>query len=100
MPKYRGSPMAGGSFFGRLFSFAKGLFSRAAPHIDDLITKAQPHVKGLASKAVDSVIDSAVHQVTEKLKKVQEGKGIKRRKKVKKPTKKHRLRVEKLLDKF
>ena len=30
MPRYRGSPMMGGSFWGRIISFAKGLFSRAA----------------------------------------------------------------------
>ena len=30
MPRYRGSPMMGGIFWGRIISFAKGLFSKAA----------------------------------------------------------------------
>ena len=31
MPRYRGSPVLGGSFWGRIIGFAKGLFSKAAP---------------------------------------------------------------------
>ena len=68
MPKYRGSPMAGGSFWGRVLGFARGLFTKAAPHITKFISEAQPHVKRAASKAVESAIDSAVQHVTEKIK--------------------------------
>ena len=88
MPKYRGSPMVGGSFWGRLITFAKGIFSKAAPHVSDMINRAQPVMKGMAAKAVESAIDSAVHHVTEKLKQTQTGHGIKGRSKRKKPLKK------------
>jgi len=87
MPRYRGSPMMGGSFWGRVISFAKGLFSKAAPHISNIVTQAQPHVKRLAGHALESAIDGAVNVVTEKLsKKSQEGGLKKRRKRLKKPT--------------
>jgi len=75
MPRYRGSPMMGGSFWGRIVSFAKGLFSKAAPHISNLVTQAQPHMKRIAGKAVESAIDNAVTSVTEKLTKQQSGGG-------------------------
>lgn len=88
MPKYRGSPMMGGSFWGRIVSFAKGLFSKAAPHISNLITKAQPHVKNIASQALSQAVDSAVSHVVDKLsntqQKQQQGSG-KRRKRARKP---------------
>ena len=79
MPRYRGSPMMGGSFWGRIVSFAKGLFSKAAPHISNLVTQAQPHMKRIAVKAVESAIDNAVTSVTEKLTKQQPGAGKKRK---------------------
>jgi hypothetical protein len=88
MPRYRGSPMIGGSFWGRIVGFAKGLFRQAAPHVSKLISAAHPHVKDYASKAVDSAVESAVSHVTEKLKKVQEGNGRKRKKRIKAPVKK------------
>ena len=69
VPHYRGSPMVGGGF-------ARGLFSKAAPHISNLISQAQPHVKKVAAQALDSAIDKAV---TEKLKTKQEGSGKKRK---------------------
>ena len=84
MPRYRGSPMIDGNFFGRILSFARGLFSKAAPHISNLISQAQPHVKKVAAQALDSAIDKAVTSVTEKLKTKQEGSG-KKRKRLKKP---------------
>ena len=84
MPHYRGSPMVGGGFFGRILGFARGLFSKAAPHISNLISQAQPHVKKVAAQALDSAIDKAVTSVTEKLKTKQEGSG-KKRKRLKKP---------------
>jgi len=77
MPKYRGSPMAGGGFWGRVLGFARGLFTKAAPHITNFISEAQPHVRRAASKAVESAIDSAVQHVTEKIKNAQTGNGIK-----------------------
>jgi hypothetical protein len=95
MPLYRGSPMIGGSFFGRLVTFAKGLFRQAAPHVSKLINQAHPHVRNAANKAVESAIDSAVNHVTEKLKNIQEGKGIKARQKQKK-----RLRHLSITDNF
>ena len=87
LPRYRGSPMIGGSFWGRIIGFAKGLFSKAAPHISNLIAQAQPHVKKVASHAIESAIDNAVTHVNEKLNKktVQSGEGRKR-KRIKKPT--------------
>jgi len=88
MPRYRGSPMIGGSFWGRVIGFTKGPFSKAAPHISNLVTQAQPHVKRVASKAIESAIDSAVTNVTEKLaKKAQAGGGKPKasRKRLKKP---------------
>ena len=75
MPRYRGSPMIGGNFFGRILSFARGLFSKAAPHISNLVTQAQPHVKRLASQAIDTAVDSAVTHITDKLKEKQSGSG-------------------------
>ena len=104
MPKYRGSPMAGGSFWGRILGFARGLFTKAAPHITNFINSSQPHVKRAASKAVESAIDSAVESVTDRLKKAQTGNGIKGRKKKKSvkikrtliKTKSKRLREPKL----
>ena len=93
MPKFRGSPMIGGSFWGRI-GFAKGLFSKAAPHISSAIAQAQPHVKNLASRALESAIDTAVEKVTEKLKSAgqnQEGRG--RRKKHIKAAAKSRKRI-------
>ena len=84
MARYRGSPMIGGNFFGRILSFARGLFSKAAPHISNLISQAQPHVKKVAAKAIDSAIDKAVEHVTERTKSQQQGSG-KKRKKLKKP---------------
>ena len=91
MPRYRGAPMTGGSFWGRVIGFAKGLFSKAAPHISKAVAYAQPHVKTAANKAIESAVDSAVNHVTEKLKQVQEGKGIKGRRiaRVKTNTRKH-----------
>jgi hypothetical protein len=51
----------------------------------------------MAAKAMESAIDSAVGHVTEKLKKVQTGEGIKgrgkRRKKSKKPVKKRKPKL-------
>ena len=71
--------MIGGSFWGRIIGFAKGLFSKPAPHIASAISQAQPHVKHLASKAVesaiDTAIDTAVEKVSQKIKSLQEGKG-------------------------
>ena len=107
MPKYRGSPMAGGSFWGRVLGFARGLFTKVAPHITHFISEAQPHVKRAASKAVESAFDSAVQHVTEKIKNAQTGNGIKGRRRIKKATiaktkakrttkKKKRLREPKL----
>ena len=97
MPKYVGSPMAGGSFWGRILGFARGLFT-------NFINSAQPHVKRAASKAVESAIDSAVESVTDRIKKAQTGNGIKGRKKKKNvkikttpvKTKSKRLREPKL----
>ena len=83
MPRYRGSPMIGGSFWGRIVGFAKGLFSKAAPHISNLITKAQPHVKNIASQALSQAVDSAVNHVVEKLSGTQQ-QGSGRRKRIKK----------------
>ena len=83
MPRYRGSPVMGGSFWGRIVSFAKGLFSKAAPHILNLVTQAQPYMKRIAGKAVESAIDNAVTSVTEKLTKQQSGGGGKKRKRPK-----------------
>ena len=80
MPRYRGSPMMGGSFWRRIVSFAKGLFSKAAPHISNLVTQAQLHIKRIAGKAVESAIENAVTSVTEKLTKQQSGRGKKRKK--------------------
>jgi hypothetical protein len=101
MPKYRGSPMIGGSFWGRIIGFAKGLFSKAAPHISSAIAQAQPHVKHLASKAIESAIDTAVEKVSEKLKSAQEGRG-RRRKRIRtcsrSPTRKRRRYSDKLPD--
>ena len=94
MPRYRGSPMIGGSFWGRLVTFAKGLFRQAAPHVSELLSKAHPHVKGLASQAVETAIDRAVTHVTDKLKKVQEGKGIKGRARKTEKKKARRPRAE------
>ena len=103
MPKYRRSPMAGGGFWGRVLGFARGLFTKAAPHITNFISEAQSHVKRAASKAVESVIDLAVQHVTEKIKNAQTGNGIKGRKRIKKAktkakrmTKTKRLREPKL----
>ncbi len=85
IPRYRGSPMMGGSFWGRVIGLAKGLFSKAAPHLTSLVSQAQPHVKRLAGQALESAIDGAVTRVNEKLKKAQEG-GQRKRKRLKKPT--------------
>jgi hypothetical protein len=101
MPKYRGSPMTGGSFWGRIIGFAKGLFSKAAPHLSAALSKAQPHVKSFASKATDQLIDTAVEKISGKLKAVQEGEGIKGRKKNKLPPKKRRRsKFDLISDKF
>jgi vacuolar-type H+-ATPase subunit E/Vma4 len=59
---------------------------KAAPHITNFISEAQPHVKRAASKAVESAIDSVVQHVTEKIKSVQTGNGIKGRRRIKKVT--------------
>jgi hypothetical protein len=90
MPKYRGAPMSGGSFWGKIIGFAKGLFSKAAPHISAALSKAQPHLKSFASKAADSLIDTAVEKVNHKLRQNQEGKGIKGRKRKGKENQKHK----------
>ncbi len=82
MPRYRGSPQMGGSFWGRIIGFAKGLFSKAAPHISNLVSQAQPHVKRIATQALDSAVDSAVTNITEKLKKQSGGR---KRKRLKRP---------------
>ena len=74
MPRYRGSPMMGGSFWGRIISFAKGLFSRAAPRISNLVSQAQPHVERPATQAIDTAVDSAVTSITDKLKQTDKGK--------------------------
>ena len=84
MPHYRGSPIVGGGFFGRILAFARGLFINAAPHISNLILQGQPHVKKVAAQAVDKAVDKAVKSFTEKLKTKQEGSGEKR-KRLKKP---------------
>jgi len=83
LPRYRGSPMIGGNFWGRVLGFAKGLFSRVAPHISSLITQAQPHVKRVANQAIVSAVDKAVEHVTERLK--QSGTGKRTVKRSKKP---------------
>ena len=76
--------MIGGNLFGRILSFARGLFSKAAPHISNLISQTQSHVKKVAAKAIDSAIDKAVEHVTEKIRSQQQGSG-KKRKRLKKP---------------
>ena len=68
MPRYRGSPMMDGSFWGRTISFAKGLFTKAAPHISNLVSPALPHVKRLPTQTIDTTVDSAVTSITDKLK--------------------------------
>ncbi len=83
MPRYRGSPMVGGSFWGRLVTFAKGLFRTVSPHVSELLQQAHPHIKGVASRVVDTAIDSAVNKVSQKLKNVQDGSGRKKRKRIK-----------------
>ena len=103
MPKYRGSPMMGGSFFGRVISFVKGLFSKAAPYVSSIVSQAQPHVKTVANNAINSLVDKAVTHVTEKLKEVGEQKGSGKRKKLKKVTvkgKRKRLRKPTTLTKI
>jgi hypothetical protein len=102
MPKYRGSPMTGGSFWGRIIGFAKGLFSKAAPHLSAALSKAQPHVKSFASKATDQLIDTAVEKISGKLKALQEGEGMKGRKKKNEPATKKRKRskFDLISDKF
>jgi len=89
IPRYRGSPMMGGSFWGRMIGLAKGLFSKAAPHLSNLVTQAQPHVKRLAGQALDTAIDGAVSRVTEKLTKKSQGGGQKKRTRTKNPSLKH-----------
>ena len=80
MPRYRGSPMLGGSFWSSILSFTKNLAARAAPHVSSLINQARPHVRAYASRAVESAIDGAVEKVTAKLNNMQSGTGRKRRK--------------------
>jgi hypothetical protein len=94
MPKYRGSPMSGGSFWGKIIGFAKGLFSKAAPHLSSMLSKAQPHLKSFAGKTADSLIDTTVEKVNEKLKMAQEGKGIKGRRKKSTTVKKVKRKVK------
>ena len=77
MARYRYSPMIGGHFFGRILSFARGLFSKAAPHLSNLVSYAQPHIKKVAAEAIDAAIDKAVDHVSEKLKSAQQGGGKK-----------------------
>ena len=57
MPLYTGIPMVGGGFFGRILGFARGLLSKAAPHISNLISQAQPHVKKVAAQALELALD-------------------------------------------
>lgn len=78
MPRYRGSPMLGGSFWSSILGFAKGLAARAAPHLSSLANQAKPHVRGLATRAIGSAIDGAVDKVTSKLQDLQDGKGRRR----------------------
>ena len=73
MPRYRGSPMLGGSFWSSILSFTKNLAARAAPHVSNLISQAKPHVRSHATRAVESAIDGAVDKVTAKLRDLQEG---------------------------
>lgn len=80
MPKYRGAPQFGGSFWGRIVGFAKGLFSKAAPHLNTMLSQAQPHLRSFATGAADKLINTAVEKVSEKLKKVQEGEGKRKKK--------------------
>ncbi len=82
MPRYRRSPQMGGSFWERIIDFAKGLFSKAAPQISNLVSQAQPHVNRIATQALDSAVDSAVTNITEKLKKQSGGR---KRKPLKRP---------------
>lgn len=93
--------MTGGNFWGRVVGFARGLFSKAAPHLTNAITQAKPHVRTLATKAIESAIDSAVDHVSQKIRKVQEGKGIKgtTRKRGIKKTKKRRF-IDRLPDRL
>lgn len=81
MPRYRGSPMLGGSFWSSVLSFTKNLAARAAPHVSNLINQAKPHVRAYASRAVESAIDGAVDKVTAKLSSLQAGNGRQRRRK-------------------
>ena len=73
MPRYRGSPMMGGSFWERIISFAKGIFSKAAPHISNLVSQTQPQV-GRAAQATDAAVDSPVTSIADKLKQTGKGK--------------------------
>ena len=81
LPRYRGAPMMGGSFWSSILSFARGLAARAATHISNAISSATPHVRGLATRAVESAIDGAVDKVTSKLKTMQEGGSPRKKKK-------------------
>lgn len=81
MPRYRGSPMMGGSFFGRIISFVKGLFSKAAPYVSNVVSQVQPHVKNVANQAINNLVDKAVTHVTDKLKEAGEQKGSGKRRK-------------------
>ena len=67
MPRYRGSPMMGGSFWSNILSFTRNLAARAAPHVSNFINQAKPHVRNYASRAVESAIDGAVDKVTSRL---------------------------------
>ena len=66
MPRYRGSLMAGGSFWEKILGFARGLFSKAAPHLSSLVAQAQPMVKKAASRMAESAIDSSANYITQK----------------------------------
>ena len=81
MPRYRGNPMSGGSFWGKILGFARGLFSKAAPHVSNLVKQAQPMVKRAATGVMESAIDSGADYIARKIQEAtQTGNGIKRRK--------------------
>jgi hypothetical protein len=71
------------------------LFSKAAPHLSAALSKAQPHVKSFASKATDQLIDTAVEKISGKLKAVQDGEGIKGKKRKRRTKKKTRVSKKK-----
>ena len=88
LARYRGSAMQNGSgfpqilksLFAKIAAFAKPILRNAVPHARKAFEAAQPHLQEAASGLIKEVGDKTSDAINRKLSNIQEGQGVKKKK--------------------